>query len=288
MSVVLIRQIPDDYADSTGLSKYGRSRMPGCKDRFQAALNADGRFLTGIDEEAYGIKPDEKEKVKATRLGLEKQTGKDLSGTSLFWQEFTVTIDSDNPKIFNTTNPIDAISLSLLRANKNIAPDKEAAFTPLYKDAQYYAYTTEGEDAEEVSTRKKRDKALGQLLSISEDKDRMLLYGQYLEGIQYSDKLSESTIYKMLRAFIESKEIKNALAFNTIFNKPVEELQQKILIDKALKQRLITKVSQGGKKHVYQYGQVTVGATLEDVYKNLSLPDFAPELMAIKSDLAHK
>ncbi len=288
MSTVLIRQIPDDYSDSTGLSKYNRSRMPGCKDVFQVALNVDGRFITGIDEDGYGVKADDREKIKALRESLEKRTSKDLKGNSEFWETLRITIDADKPKIFNTENPLDYISLKALIANKYVAPDKESISNSEYRDSQYYAYTEETEAAEEISTRKKRDKALVLLLDISDNKDKMLLYGQFLEGIKYSDKFKEDTLYKMLRAYIEDKDIKNAINFLDVANKPVEEIHQKIIIDKALKQRLIVKSSIGNKKQVYQYGQITLGSTIEEVYKNLSLPDFAPELMSIKNELENK
>lgn len=287
MSIVLIRQIPDDYADSTGLSKYGRSRMPGCRDIFSASLGNDGRFVTDLDEDAHGLVANHEE-VLALRKSLEQKTGKDLSGTSDFWKDFRVVISSDKPKVFDTTNPMDTISLRVLIANKDIAPSKEDAYTAAYKDAQYYAYTEEAEDAEEISSRKKRDKAVAHLLNISEQKEKMLLYGQYLEGLKYTEALGADTLYKMLRAYIESKDIKNSINYLSVTTKSVEELQIKNLIDRALKQRLINKVGIGNKKQTYQYGQITVGTTIEEVYKNLASPDFAPELLAIKKELEHK
>lgn len=285
MSTILIRQIPDDYSESTGLNKYGRSRMPGCKDSFSASLNVDDRFVTNLDEDAYGVKPEDATKILELRKSLEKRTGKDLSGTSPFWRDFYVIIDSDRPRMFDTTNAMDTIAYNLLIANKNVAPSKDAAYTPEYKDAQYYAYTEEGEDAEETNNRRSRDKAVSALLSVSEDKDKMLLYGQYLEGLKYTDKLKTDSIFKMLRAYVEDKNIKNSINFLAALAKPVEELQTKNIIDRAIKQRLINKVGVGSKKQVYQFGQVTIGATPEEVYKNLSSPDFIPELMALKTEL---
>lgn len=170
----------------------------------------------------------------------------------------------------------------------DLAPDKEAVSQIEYKEAAYYAYTEESEAAEEISTRKKRDKALSQLLEISENKAKMVLYGQYLEGIKYSEKLSEPSLYKMLRTYIEDKDIKNATNFLAALETPVEDIQQKIIVDKALKQRIINRSSIGGKKHVYQYGQITLGSTIEEVYTNLSLPDFAPELLSITKELDKK
>lgn len=285
MSTVLIKQIPDDYADSTGLAKYNRSRMPGCRDRFSPAQNPDGRYVTGLDEESFIVKTEaEREKIKAERLSLQKMTGKDLTGVSPFWETYQVTLYSDQPKMFNTANPMDKIALSVLIANCNVAPDKEAAYTPLYRDAQYYAYTEEQEETEEISVRKKRDTAIVELVKIQDSKDRLLLYGQYLEGLKYTDKLGIDTLYKMLRAYIEDKEIKNAGNFLEALKLSVEELQQKVIVDRAIKQRLISKVKTG-KVWVYQYGRVTLGATLEEVYKNMTLPEFASDLMSLKKEV---
>lgn len=285
MPQILIKQIPDEYAEATGLAKYNRSRMPGCRDSFQPNVNVDGRRVTGIDEKAYGISEERAEKVKAKRLHLEEVTGKDLSANSPYWEEYFVDIYADNPKTFDLSKATDEIAFSMLVANKYVAPDKDAAFTPAYKDAQYYAYTEDDEADEELSVRKRRDKAIAELHAVSENKEKMLLYGQYLEGIKYSDKFKPDTLYKMLRAYIEDKDIKKTNNFLAVLSTPVEEIQQKIIVDKALKQRLINKVTTANKKQVYQYGQVTLGSSVEEVYKNLSSPDFAPELMSINKEL---
>lgn len=288
MSTILIRQLPDDYAEATGLAKHNRSRMPGTSDRFSAAIGLDGRYITNLDEEAVGVPSAKKEEIKALRLNLEKKLGKDLSGVSNHWIDFQVVIPSDRPRIFNTENPLDIVSFNLLVANGYVAPDKEAANTPQYKDSQYYAYTEEGEISEETSIRKKRDKALGELLAISENKEKLILYGQYLEGIKYNSKLTEDNLFKMLRAYIEDKDFKNSQNFLAAIKEPVEKLQTKAIIDKALKSRLIAMVTIGNKKRVYQYGQITLGSTLEEVYANMGLPDFAPELLNMKKDLENK
>jgi hypothetical protein len=289
MPTVLIKQVPDDYAESTGLAKYNRSRMPGCRDVFQAAENVDGRFVTGLDEEAYGLDEVEHQETKqflrSKRETLEKATKKDLNALSPFWENFLVEIHADKPKTFDLSNPLDEIAYRMLVANGFVAPTKDDAYTPQFKDSLYFAYTEESESVETIGTQKKRDQAISKLLEISEDRDKMVLYGQYLEGIKYDKKFKEDTLYKMLRAYIEDKDVKKSLNFLKALAMPVEVLQQKIITDKAIKQRLIVKNSLGGKKQAYQYGQVTLGSTLEEVYNNLTLPDFAPELLAIKKEL---
>lgn len=275
MALFLIKQIPDDYAEQTGLAKYNRSRMPGCKDSFQAYLDEHSNtYTTGLSSEYV-------ESISQT-------SPTDYGKSSPFWSDFRVVLDADKPKVFNTEKLVDEISLKMLIANKYVAPDKDSINDPQYRDAQYYAYTEESEIKEEVTSRKKRDKALSYLLDMSENKEKMLLYGQYLEGIKYSEKFTEGTLFKMLRSYIEDKEITNAINFLSILQKPIEEVQQKIIIDRALKQRLITRVSIGNKKHAYQYGNVTLGTTLEDLYKNLSSPEYAPDLIAIQKQLETK
>lgn len=271
MAIYILKQAPDDYAESTGLAKYGRSRMPGCTDVYQAAMDRAGNYITGLTEDEL--------------TELKNKTIYDLSNVSDFWKSFKVVIPTDRDKIFNTNiNPIDYVSYKMLIANGYAAPSKEALSDFKYKDALYYVHSQEQEDAKEVSTLKKKDKARSLLLDIANDKEKMLLFGQYLEGVKYDSKLEEPTLYRMLRAFIDSST-ENTLLFLSLFDKDINELQTKILIDKALKRRLISKVSSGKGKYIYQYGQVTLGSEIEDVYKNLSNIEFAPELDSIRKEL---
>lgn len=281
MAKILIRQIPDEYAESVGLSKYNRSRMPGCVDRFSASVDQYGRFVTGLDEDAPDIPLEQKAKLKEYRLSLEKVTNKKLDAFSPFWETFYVAISSDKPKIFNTEVAMDDVAYRMLIANKYIAPNKEDSESPYYRHAQYYAYTEEGEAREEVKTLKVTDKAISALATIEDNKDKMLIYGQYLEGLKYDENLNPDMLYRMLRSYITSKK-ENAENFVKALNKSIEELQQKIIVDRAFKANLIVKNPLGNKRYAYQYGSVTLGNTVEEVYRNLSLPEFASELMSLK------
>lgn len=272
---ILIKQIPDDYSELTGLAKYNRSRMPGCFDIFQANLAVDGSYITGLTED------EEKD--------LTQKLHKDVSKNSDFWSTFTVIIKSDEEREFQTLyNPLDKLSVKMLIANGYLAPSKESVSDSRYLNASYYAYSQETKDNEEINDRSKRDEAISKLFEIKNNKERMVLYGQYLEGLTYHNKLGEATLYKMLRSYIENtKSIDNAFKFLEVYEKPVAEIMQKIIIDKAIKQRLIS-TARIGKKSVYQYGQVTIGNSLKEVYINLGKPEFAPELLSIKEELDKK
>lgn len=269
MSIYKIKQATTEYSDSVGLSKYNRSRMPGCKDVFQAAIDNNGAYITGIDE---------------SELDSLSKYGYDFSNRSDFWENFSVSIFADSPKEFNSKNVLDYVGYKMLVANGYIAPNYDALGDYKYKDALYYSYNQDDEDTKEISTVKIKDKARSFLLDISDNKDRMLLYGQYLEGIKYTDKLHEPTIYKMLRSFID-ESLENAKVFLSLKDMPVEDLQSKIIVDKAIKKKIIKKVSTGKNQYAYQYGQVTLGNTVEDLYKNLLSVDFASELFSINKEL---
>ncbi len=283
---ITIRQCPNDVSEAIGLAKHNRSRLPGTSERLQVAVNTDGRYITGLDEKSFVIKDEAtKEKVKAKREALEATTGKDLSGTSEFWSQFLMTIPSDEDLVLNTENPMDEVKYRALIANGYVAPDFAALSNPGYKDANYYCHLEAEAVKEDIGNRKTRDKAIGKLGTIAENKNRMVLVGQFLEGAKYDNKLDEDTLYKMLREYIEQKDLKFAKLFNKALDVSTEDIQRKMIIDAGFKKRLIKKVNVGPKKSVYQFGQVTLGGTIEEVYTNLGDAKFSNELLTIQAEL---
>ena len=263
---VIIKQIPDDFATTTGLDKYQRSRMPGCFDRLYAGKGDDGRYATGIDENSLPIlmisdkteRDRIQEDTKNLREKLEKLVGKDLSALSDFWKTFFVELSSDSDLILNRTNAYDVIKYHLLIANEYVAPSKEEAGDPRFRNCKYFAFSKENENKERVSMQKLRDKARSELLKISEDKDRMVLLGQFLEGMKYNSKAESDNLYAMLSDFIENrKEPDNIAKFMKAIKKPVDELVYKVIIDKAIRNKIIV-----WRDKYYQRGQVTLGKNI--------------------------
>lgn len=279
-----IKQFPDDYAESTGLSKHGKSRMPGCIDTFMAGVTTDGRYITGLDEKAPNVPKDYEAKIKELRESLQNTLGVDLSPFSKFWETFEVTISSDFDKVLSESSPRDMIAYRMLIANRHVAPTIEHLDNPLFYDTLYYFENEELKDKEKVTTRQLKDEAIVELHKMKDNKDKMVLYGQYLEGIKYDDKLVARTLYDMLRSYIETSA-ETAKYFLDAVQKTPDTLQQKILLDKAFKRKLIQKVKTGPRSSAYQYGNITLGNTVEEVYNKLSLPEYAPELLSIKNEL---
>lgn len=286
---VIVKQVPDEYAAMTGLGKYNRSKMPLTSDFLQAAIGPDGRAITGIDENALSLNSikDEKEraevrtKIKELRESLEALTGKDLSATSSFWNDFGVKINGDSDLILNKENPLHQIMYHLLVANGYAAPDKDTASHPAYRFAKYYCHVEARAQEEEATTRIARDKIKAKLIGLYENPDKMLLIGNYLEGDKYKAGMSPKTLYNMLSNFVDnSKEPNNIKLFAKAVDLDVEDLQFKIIVDKAIKKKIIS--YKGG---VYQRGAQTFGKSPMDVYNNLRKPEFATDFLLIKEEI---
>ena len=289
---VIIRQISDYNADLVGLSKYSRSKMPGTSDWLQASIGPDGRYITGLDEDAISIntieddiaRENKKQEIKQLRERLSRLLGKDLSATSDFWETFIVDLKSDNDLVLNNAQPLHQVMYHMLLANYYVAPSREDAGKPEYKNAKYYAHSEERAVRQSVSLKKLRDKATVKLVDLAEKgKDHMVLVGQYLDGKKFHEKLKEDDLYEMLSYYKDSKDEDELKAFLKAVDKPVEELVFKSTIDKAIRAKII-KYSGG----YFQRGQVTLGKSLEEVYSNLQLPDFATEFLSISKELESK
>lgn len=286
---VTVKQIPDDYAALMGLDKYNRSKMPKTFEYLQPGISPDGRYLTGFDEDSMAIRqlPDSKrkekyEKTKEFRESLQRLTGiPDLSGTSTYWETYGVKLSADSDLILNGQNPADLIKYCVLIANRFAAPDYNSSSQPEYNQTKFYLSTKEKVEAETVTAQKIKDNARSRLFEIAEDKERMVLIGQYLEGDVYKPNMSLNTLYKMLSDFIENmREVENRKKFVKAMDTPVEELQFKITVDRALKKKIIK-----NKDGYYQRGQVTLGRNPSEVLSNLRKPEFAHEFLSIKDEL---
>jgi hypothetical protein len=286
---VTIKQIPDEFAYLTGLDKHNRSKMPGTYEVFQAQLGPDGRYITGFDEKALAVrqivnkeKREAKEKeLQELRESLERLTGvEDLSGTSPFWATYQIKLVSDRELVLNGENPADVIKYCVLLSNRFVSPDKESAAYPEYQQTKYYCYTTEKVEQETVSAQKAKDRARAKLLDISEDKEKMALIGQYLEGDKYKATMSPNTLYRMLSDYIESKDTDNRKRFIKAFEAGVEDLQYKIAVDRAIKKKVIR-----FEKGYYSLGSTVLGKTPGDVLSNLKTPEFASAFLQIRDEV---
>jgi hypothetical protein len=286
---IIVKQISDFNADLVGLSKYGKSKMPGTFDWLQASLGPDNRYITGLDEDSIFVNSIEdeiereakKEEIKNLREKLARSIGKDLSATSDYWETFGVEIKSDDDLVLVNTNPMHQVMYHMLISNYYVAPSREDTGKPEYKNSKYYAHSESRATTQNVTLKKLRDKATVKLVELSEKgKDHMILVGQFLDGKKFHEKLKEDDLYEMLSFYPRSTDDEDVKRFLQAVEKPVEELIFKSVIDKAVRNKII-KYSGG----YYQRGQVTLGKNINEVYNNLQLPEFAAEFLSIQKEL---
>lgn len=288
-SIIKVKQVPDAYAISTGLDKYNKSRMPHCRDQYQVAQGYDRRYQTGIDEDAAElnfikdevVKADKKREIKKLRTDLEKIIGEKLDALSSFWETFVIDISTDNDLILDMSNPMHILTHKALIANGLAAPDLASSGMPKYRNAKYYCFMEEKHEAEQVSTQKLRDKARSLLLGMSNNDDKMMLIGQYLEGFKYKKGMKSDTYYSMLSMFINDVNNKeNVERFIRVSEASIEDIQYKITVDKAIKAKII-KFKDGQ----YFRGGVNLGKNLPEVMQTLKSPEYANEFVAIHEEV---
>lgn len=287
-STVELKQIPDAQAESNGLAKYNRSRMPRTFDKLGPAIGEDGRYLTGLDEDCFSIamiedvekREELRSNIKALRESLERQTSLDLGPFSPFWEQYYVDLNADTSRVFNKSNPKDVIAYHVLIANCYAAPNEELAGDPKYQHAKYFMYTREQEQRKNITSRKLKDKAKAALYNMSEDSERLLLLGKYLYGKKFITGMGADVMYDLFSDYLDSDKDKDVERFLKALKIDITEMQFKVTIDTAIAKRIIKYVD-----GYYQRGQVTLGKSLEQVYQNLMLPEFSTELMSIQEEL---
>ena len=267
-----IRQKLDKNSKSIGLDAYGRSRMPFTSVSYVPFYDERRMtYRTGLTKE---------EEVKYSALLKE-----DLSSQSKYWNNFRVQFSADTPVYkFDMDAPLDYLKFKMLVANGLVCPDIDEAGAPEYAGAQYIAYTEDAVSKKDTDRNIRIDTAVSELLKIKDNKDKMLLYGRYLEGFKYSPSMNVSSLYNLLREYINASK-DNAERFLQTIKMDVEDIQVKIVVDNAVKAGYIKKSAVGKGKHVYQYGSATLGSTLKEVYANLEKPEFSPDLMSIREKI---
>lgn len=285
-----VKQAPDSSAEAVGLNKYNKSKFPGVFEMLQPARTPDGRWITGLDEDAVSIKSikdpvlreERREEVREMRLELERLTGFDLSGTSSYWGTYYLKIGEK--KALNFDNPIDRIAYYILLSNRYAAPELEAKGNPDYAQAKFYIHRDETEDSSKVLKSRERDKAIADLFALYDNEPKLKLIGKYVLGSKIKDSMKKDTAYKALREAIETDKEGNIVRkFAEATSKTIEELQYKLIIDEAIAKHVIRY-----REGYYQRGNATYGKSLKDAIKFLSSPEHADEFASIKEEVEEK
>jgi hypothetical protein len=289
-TLVEIKQSPDLSAQMLGLDKYNRSKFPGTFEVLQPGRTPDGRWVTGMDEEATSVRSindpvaraERAEEIRDIRLELERLTGLDLSASSRYWETYFLKIV--DKLALNFDNPHDRVKYYILLANNYAAPELEAKINPEFMHTKYYMHRAENEEGQKAVKSRERDKAIADLYSLYDNRPKLILIGKYIFATKVKESMSSDGIYNMLREGIANdKEGTIVRKFNEATTKTVEELTYKLIVDEAIAKHVI-RIREG----YFQRGNATYGKSMKDVLKFLSSPENANEFASVKEEVEEK
>jgi hypothetical protein len=264
------------------------------REYMQPKLGADGKILTGIDENAYDIlsieDPEEKaakiKKTKTEREFLERILGVDLRPESDYWNKFYIMIE-DGMKL-DEDNAFDRLRLHFLVANVYVAPSlEEAENDQQYARCVFYLFSKEEETSKSVKKQKAFNKATAELAKLEENGTRLKIVAAYILGYDPKSDLNEEEAYIKLSEYLndddDQKKLKKAKAFTDVCSKDNTELMTKIVLDKAIATHTIS--VRGG---VHKKGDFVLGNNYDETLEFLADPANSKDLASLQKEVARK
>lgn len=281
---IVIKQIANPDNPNVGI-KYVNT-----KEYLTPRIGKDGKVITGVDENSIDIINIENEverkakikEIKAKRESLEKLLGKELSPNSDFWNDFFIVLEDDLN--LEPNNPMDQLLELFLVANGYVAPSEDDITNDeRYQGAMFYIYREQEVVAKKAKKNQKIDSATAKLVDVSESNPQKLkMIVSYIFGLDADIDFSADEAYEKVREFIGDAEAQdeNVNIFLDVIKKTPEELMLKIILDKAIKKKIV-KVS-GGK---IRRGEEIYGASREEALVFLGLAENSGELKSLQREL---
>jgi hypothetical protein len=287
--IVELKQCADQSAVASGLHKHNRSKFPNTFEIVQPAKNTDGRWLTGMDENALFVnaipdsvrRAERKEELNTLREELSRLTGFDLSATNNeYWSSYKVVLRETVS--LDLANPDDKVKYLVLLANGYVVPELGMTNNPDYVNTKYYVSRKEEESKGRMLTKKQKDEAKSKLLEVSRDYDKLILIAKFVLGAKrIKTGMDADIIYEEISNFIDDpKDTSNVDLFLDATSRTIESLQYKLTIDEAIRSGQI-KFRDG----YYQRGNATYGKTLKEVIAFLSSVENSTEFASLKEDV---
>lgn len=264
----------------------------GAKEYIPIGEGPDGKVLTGLDENALDViridDPKERKKkqdsIKKEREELERLLGRDLDVTSDFWNNFFITIEDG--LILDPSNPMHRLYEIVLIANKKVAPSEDILTTDeSFEKCVFYFHRETEQLAKTAKKALSKDKAVSKLYVINETNPAKLVnIYSYLFGYDAKNEVSPDTAYLKIKEMLEVKD-ERLLSINIkkvieVLDLKPEELNTKLMLDKAVKKRVITT-----KGNIYRRGDIILGNDYDEALEYLMSPENSAELVSLKKEI---
>lgn len=287
MEKVIIKAVPNPENPQLAL------KYVGAKDYITPGTGPDGKIITGLDENALDIirmeDAGEKKKLQASikkeREELERLLGRELDVTSDFWDEFFFIVEDG--VTLDPTNPMHRVVEKFLIANKKVAPNEEAIEDSEgeYSNCLFFFYREEEEVDKTAKNSLKKDRAVAKLVNVNENNpERLVKIYSYLFGYDAKNEVSPTQAYVKIKEMLDVTD-KNTLTQNiekvlAVLNLKPEELNTKLVLDKAIKKRIVTT-----KGNIYRRGDIILGNDYDEALDYLMSPENSAELVSLKKEV---
>lgn len=287
--LVTLKENANPMRFNLGLEAEGRSKFPNCFDIIQPAIGRDGRWITGLDEDARSIRmiqnseerEAKREAIRNERLSLEDLTGYDLSGRSEFWNEFFVEINPKKP--LDLSIPLDRIKYKVILASKGAAPSLKETNNMDYLGTKYYISKKHEDVADKVSKQRIKAKADAAMLELLETPDKAVLIGKYL-GLPISTTTPPDNMFDIFKTYLDADDKLDSIKkFNQALGKSASELNIKLIFDDGYKLNVI-RLRDG----YYQRGNITYGKSIQEAITFLSDIKNQGELLSVQDEVENK
>jgi hypothetical protein len=304
ISTIKKERDPGILSLESSLSRHGFYRFPGTGVRILPYKEANGKFRTGLDEDALYIKnmkdPEAREleriRVKALRKELEEKTGIDLSPKS----DYYVRMNDDNYKgekaqiirlmdgdnVFDLSDNYKAITYAWLRVHPMIASSYQAWLRGEYMPSTQFFVNDE--DIENAVVYKKKtaiNKVIVELDKMTLEKRRKVAR---LLGLPVTENSKEETVYNLLDNFIKDSEVRvgpyKGTNPVTLFTKFLEmdsdTLEAKHLVSELLKHSVLRY-----KRGRLFEGELEIAKSEDELVERLLTPKYQEDMIAYQEKL---
>jgi hypothetical protein len=290
--------------------KTGLTRVPGTGVFKYPYKEIDGRYRTGLDEDAAYIKriqdPLEKkleiERVKAVKQRLEASLGDiDLGPRSSFWNYGLSTstedqrhvqsvklMDGDN--FFDFAVPFRELAFSWLRVHPTIASSYQAWERGEYPaDTQFYVADDEIESAIMFKKKQLINKAIIKFDAMSLEKKRKIAR---LLGLPVTENTKEDSVYNQVDTILKQTEFKSGtyqgLSTVEVFNRFADMKENLLHIRDLVKQALAHSVYRMRPDGRIFEGEYEIAKDEDDLVKYLINDDNQDQLLTLEGKLKTK
>lgn len=265
----------------------------GAKEYCTPKVGPDGKVITGLDENALyilrmednKIKTELQKNIKKERESLERLLGVDLTPGSTYWNDYYIILDDEEVDL-DFSNPLDRVREKFLVANGYVAPSfEDIENDEKYHNTIFYLYREAEESSKSIQKTKQEDRAKYELFNMYEQNSaKLAIVAQYLLGHALNADVKPDTAYTKLRDYIETtdknKKKINLASFLAAIEKSPEQMATKIILDKAIKKRIVA--ARGG---IHRRGEVILGNSYDEALDYLLSVENSGELNSLNKEV---